>query len=362
MNSLYHTGSVCLPELISKTAKYIASVQLESGAIPWFKGHLLDPWDHVEAAMGLSIAGHYQKAAKAYEWMAANQEPDGGFWPAYAGDEPLDCTRKESHHGAYFATGLWHHYLITKDHTLLQRLWPHVEAAIEFALGMQTSHGEIAWAMDHTGKSCPDALVTGCCSIYKSLECALGIADTLRMDRPFWRKSRTRLGLALAHHPERFDRSWETKKRFSMDWFYPLLCGVLHGKEAEKRLQDRWDLFIHPGRGCRCVSDEPWVTVAESCELVLALLAAGQRVRAAQIFNWLHTNRDENGAYWTGYQTKLDIFWPAEQTTWTAGVVIMAADALNQITPAANLFTSVSLPLEAYGYPKREAMAEVCVL
>jgi hypothetical protein len=358
MNSLYHPGSVCLPDLIPETANYIASVQLESGAIPWFKGHLLDPWDHVEAAMGLSIGGHTTGASRAYEWMAKNQEADGGFFPAYAEDKPLDTTRKESHHGAYLATGLWHHYLITNDKPLLKRLWPHVEAAIEFALGMQTFHGEISWAMDKDGNSCPDALVTGCCSIYKSLECALGIAQVLEKDRPAWRFARTRLGGVLARHPERFDRTWESKERFSMDWFYPLLCGVLHGKEANDRLQDRWDLFIHPKRGCRCVSDEPWVTVAESCELVLALMAAGQRARAAQVFSWLHTNRDKNGAYWTGYQTKENIFWPAEQTTWTAGVVIMAVDALHQITPAANLFTSVSLPPETIKYPNQEVMAE----
>ncbi|MCD4677411.1 MAG: phenyltransferase domain-containing protein [Desulfobacula sp.] len=308
MNSLYHTGIASLPDMLSETADYIASVQLDSGAIPWFKGHLLDPWDHVEATMGLSIAGYHERAAKALEWMAKNQEPDGGFWPAYAGDEPLDMTRKESHHGAYLATGAWHHYLITNNFELLQRLWPHVEAAIEFAIGMQTPEGEIAWAMTPDDKCFPDALVTGCSSIYKSLECALGIADVLGINKSSWKESRTRLGLVLARHPERFDRTWKSKERFSMDWFYPLLCGVLHGKKADNRLKDKWALFVHPKRGCRCVSDEPWVTVAESCELVLALISAGQKAKAAQIFSQLHINRDKNGAYWTGYQTKLDIF------------------------------------------------------
>lgn len=349
MNSLFYTGSITFPGLIAETADYIESVQLESGAIPWFKGHLLDPWDHVEAAMGLAIAGRYQKARKALEWMAAKQMEDGSFWPTYTDDKPLDTSRKESHHAAYFATGLWHHYLITKNYDLLFRLWPNVEAGIEFALRMQTDYGDISWALDKTGNCCPDALVTGCASIYKSLECAICMADVLGKDRPLWRESRKRLGHALVYLPDRFDRTWESKKRFSMDWFYPIFCGVFLGEAARKRIQDRWEAFIHPGRGCRCVSDEPWVTVAESCELIMALISVGRRNTAARVFNWLQSNQDKNGAYWTGYQTELKIFWPKEQTTWTAGAVLMASDALNRLTPASRLFTSVHLPYQSSG-------------
>ena len=260
----------------------------------------------------------------------------------------LDKTRKESHHAPFLATGLWHYYLVTEDIELITRLWPHVEAAVSFAIQMQTFHGEIAWALDKDNKSCADALVTGCASIYKSLECAICLADVFNEKRPVWEESRKKLGQALIHRSERFDRTWGSKKRFSMDWFYPVLCGVIQGRDAELRLQERWKTFVHPGRGCRCVSEEPWVTVAESCELVMALLGAGLVAEAHYIFNCLHTNRDDNGAYWTGYQTDLDIFWPKEKTTWTAGVVIMAADALYRITPAASLFTRVTLPETFY--------------
>ena len=45
------------PESLQRTARYIASVQQPSGAIPWFSEGIIDPWDHVEAAMGLSIGG-----------------------------------------------------------------------------------------------------------------------------------------------------------------------------------------------------------------------------------------------------------------------------------------------------------------
>ena len=97
------------------------------------------------------------------------------------------------------------------------------------------------------------------------------------------------------------------------------------------------------GLGCRCVSDEPWVTVAESCELVMALLAAGDHARAVEVYSWLQQWRSSDGAYWTGYQMVEDLLWPDEKPTWTAGAILLAADALTEHTRAAKLFCSVRL-------------------
>lgn len=38
------------------TVRGILAVQRPDGAIPWFRGHHLDPWDHTEAAMALDAA------------------------------------------------------------------------------------------------------------------------------------------------------------------------------------------------------------------------------------------------------------------------------------------------------------------
>lgn len=325
------------------TARFIADTQLPTGAIPWFSDHLLDPWDHVEAAMGLSIAGQYIQAEKAYRYLARVQENDGGFWPAYADSEPLDTTRKETHHSAYLATGVWHHYLITADHMFLEEMWPHVQAGLDFAARHQTRHGEIAWAVDEHGQTCVDALITGCSSIYKSLECGFRICHELGKDREDWFYIRQDLGQAIRDKPYRFDRTWESKARYSMDWFYPVLCGTISGSRARHRLQERWKTFVRPGLGCRCVSDEPWFTVAETCELIMALSAAGQRARAAILFADLQHAQHKDGSYWTGFQSELEIFWPNERPTWTAGAVLLAADALHGFTPAGHLFTSGSI-------------------
>ena len=343
MTTLFLPSSLLSPRIIRHTAESIARTQLASGAIPWFENHLLDPWDHVEAAMGLSIAGLLTQAEKAYNFMAGIQEGDGGFWPAYADTIPLDTTRKETHHSAYLATGVWHHYLISGNAAFLSQMWPHVQAGLDFACRQQTKHGEIAWALDEQGRACPDALITGCSSLYKSLECGYLISQTLNDTRDDWLLARQELGWAVEHKPYRFDRTWESKARYSMDWFYPILCGIISGPQAGLRLQERWDTFVRPGLGCRCVSDQPWFTVAETCELVMALTGAGYRARAAHLFAELHRAKHKDGSYWTGYQSELDLFWPRERPTWTTGAVLLATDALAGISPASSLFTVHSL-------------------
>ena len=315
MSGLYLTKGLFPSNFFEATAQYIASVQQPSGAIPWFEGGYCDPWDHVEAAMGLSICGEYTRAERAYQWLANKQLEDGSWWAAYKDGRIENDERRETNFVAYVATGVWHHYLITRNDAFLERMWPTVESAIEFVLAQQQPEGDINWAVDTDGKPKDDALVTGCSSIYKSLECAHNIAVTLEQDRPQWLAARRKLGVALREKPHRFDRNWESKARYSMDWFYPVLAGLIPPKQALPHLQARWDEFVEDGMGCRCVSDEPWVTVAESCELTMALLAAGDRARAVELYSWLHQWQLDDGSYWTGYQFVQDLLWPDEKPT-----------------------------------------------
>lgn len=329
---------------LKATAGYIAGVQQPSGAIPWFPGGILDPWDHVEAAMGLSVAGRLAEAEAAYRWLAAHQRADGAWLAAYRDDEVVDHTRAETNFVAYVATGLWHHYLISGDRAFLADLWPTAVAAMDFVLGLQAATGEIYWALDTRTGINKDALVTGCSSIHKSLECMAGMAVTLGEDPAPWLGARARLGRTLRERPERFDRTWESKARYSMDWFYPIMTGVVTGLDARARLDARWHSFVEPGLGCRCVADQPWVTIAETCELTMACVAAGCRQRARSLFQDIRRYQAEDGSWWTGYAFADDVMWPDERPTWTAGSVLLAADALERLTPASRLFTTVDLP------------------
>lgn len=325
--------------LLRPTVNYILQTQLPNGCIPWFAGGKADPWDHIEAAMGLTIGGEYRAAQKAYHWLAQEQLPDGSWWANYADDKPVDRAHRETNFIAYIATGVWHYFLITADRNFLTDMFPCVARAIDFVVRHQAPSGEIYWAVDERGEAKKDALVTACASIYKSLECAILIAEALQIDSSLWRHAWEHLGQTLRHHPECFDRTWESKERFSMDWFYPVLAGVVSGNAAHKRIEKKWPVFVEPNIGCRCVSDEPWVTVAESCELTLALLAAGDHARALNLFSWLHRWMDSDGGYWTGYNFRDQVIWPREKTTWTAGAILLAADALTEYTAAARLFT-----------------------
>lgn len=325
--------------LLRPTVNYILQTQLPNGCIPWFRAGKADPWDHIEAAMGLSVGGEWAAAERAYGWLAQEQLPDGSWWANYLDDQPVDKNHRETNFIAYIATGVWHHYLISRNRQFLQQLFPVVKKAIEFVLRYQAPSGEIYWAVAEDGSAKQDALVTACASIYKSLQCAVLCAQELQQPCAHWLAAYKTLGQTLRYHPECFDRTWEPKARFSMDWFYPVLAGVLQGKAAQERIESRWQTFVEANVGCRCVSDEPWVTVAESCELTLALLAAGEHAKALSLFSWLHQFMDSDGGYWTGFNFRDQVIWPQEKTTWTAGVVLLAADALTEHSAAAQLFT-----------------------
>ena len=47
----------------------------------------------------------------------------------------------------------------------------------------------------------------------------------------------------------------------------------------QKKYRQKEKKFIVEGQGVRCVSDEPWVTIAETSEFVLALFAMAYYVR-----------------------------------------------------------------------------------
>lgn len=343
MSGLFLSKGLFPTEFFRPTVEFLLAEQEESGAIPWFAGSYADPWDHVEAAMGLSIGGEYKAAEKAYFWLRDTQLDDGSWWAAYKDGAIDNHERRETNFVAYIATGVWHHYLISQNLDFVKAIWPTVTKAIEFVVSLQTEHGDIHWAIDSKGRPKEDALITGCSSIYKSLECAYNISVILGEERKDWFDARELLGNALRFTPERFDKTWESKERYSMDWFYPVLAGVFPAKEGRQRLQARWHEFVKEDMGCRCVSDEPWVTVAESCELVMALLSAGDHARAVTVYSWLHQWRFDDGSYWTGYQFVEDLLWPNEKPTWTAAAILLAADALTDHTAASHLFKEVRL-------------------
>src|SRR5215469_1180528 len=293
------------------TGESIVAMQEPSGAVGWPDGHI-DAWNHVECAMALSACGRRGPARRAYDWLRASQRADGSWPKKNAPDGAITDLAAESNQVAYVAVGVWHELLVTRDAAFAARMWPTVRSAIGYVLALQTPRGEIAWERRADGRP----------------------AGFVGQPQPDWELAAGQLGHVVANHPEAF----ADKSQFSMDWYYPVLAGLVRGPDAAARLAARWRDFVVPGLGVRCVSDQPWVTGAETCELVLALDASGDRGRAVELLHDIQHLRDADGAYWTGWQFANHAHFPAERSSWTAAAMILAADALAGATGGAGLF------------------------
>jgi hypothetical protein len=333
-----------LEERIDSAVAFINEHQRDDGAIEASPGRL-DVWNHVESAMALDVGGQHALARRAYDWIAEVQHEDGGVWAEYQLGAPRDLTR-DVNHATYLAVGAWHHTLLRDDRDWLRGLWPTIERAMEFALGLQAEDGSIHWARDAEGTPWPDSLVAGASSVRASLLSAERIAGLLdeRATAERWRASRLALEVAF----ERFEDRWGSQlfaptERYAMHWYYPVLCGLVSDEEARTRLDAGTERFVQPFAGCRCVDDQPWVTIAESSELAIALDAAGRRAAARELLDWQLAWQDADGGFRMG--TVVDYgAWPEERPSWTAAAVVLAADALYDLTPAAGLFRSLHDP------------------
>ncbi len=331
-----------LPGVLSRaqladTVTAIAAVQHPTGALPWPDGHT-DPWDHVECAMALTLGGRLDAARAAYAWLRRTQEADGVWRMKYAGLEVLDPS-VDTNQCAYVAVGVWQWWTVTGDRSLVDEMWPHVRRALDFVIDLQHPAGQLYWSRSPEGVVDTDSLVTGSASAYQALRCGLALADLVGESRPEWELAAGLLQHAVAHHPEAF----LDKSRFSMDWYYPVLGGAVRGEAGRQRLAERWEEFVVPGVGARCVADRPWVTGAETAELVLSLAALGDHDRALRLFTEVQHLREQDGSYWTGLVFDEGVRWPVERSSWTSAAVVLAADALAG-GPTLELFTADDLP------------------
>ncbi|MEM1196085.1 MAG: prenyltransferase [Pseudomonadota bacterium] len=324
-------------EQLWPAAERIAQVQRDDGAIPWFEDGAWDPWNHVECAMALATMGYIAEANRAFDYLLQNQRADGAWLGDYGNALPMvdrDFISREpaealvdSNFCAYPAVGVAHYLQVTKDYSKAREWWPMVKSALDFVLTLRRPDGSISWALEALASDADDALLAGNASIAKSFECGIYLAGEMGEPCARWRDAHASLITALQTRPDLFDRRG-VGARFAMDWYYPVLAGTLPLAQARERLDAKWVAFVDPMRGCRCVVDEPWVTMAETAELVMALLVVGENERALDLFQTLLQHRDPDGVFWMGWQTHQEIVWPNERPGWTQAAVILAADAL----------------------------------
>ena len=318
----------------AQSGAYLSALQLPTGLVPWFEGGHGDPWNHVECAMALTVSGHLEAAAAAYDWMARHQLGDGSWFNYYLGAHVKD-TRLDTNVCAYVAAGVYHYLVATDDVDAASRWWPMVERAVDFVVGFQRVDGSFSWSLDASGRAESYALLTGSSSIFHSLRCAVALGERLDRHRPAWELAAGRVGHALAHHPEAF----ANKDEFAMDWYYPVLAGALIGERARGRLTTHWSRYVMDGYGVRCVSTNDWVTAAETAETVLSLDAVGWGERALGLLAETNRHRCLDGSYFTGLAYPQEITFPhAETTSYTTAAILLAVDAVTNSSPAAGLF------------------------
>lgn len=335
-------AGILAAEDVRRTAASIARMQEPDGAIPWTVGEHVDVWNHVEAAMALLVGGEVDAAEAAYDWCLRTQRADGS-WPMKVVGGAVEDASGETNMSAYLAVGVWHHWTLRRDLAFVERMWPAVRAGLDFVTGMQLGFGGIAWSQewgsDGPARVNAEALLAGSSSIYQSLRAGAALADLMDDPQPEWELAGGRLGHAVREHPDLF----EDKSTFSMDWYYPVLGGAVRGPAGAALIGSRWDDFVVPGLGIRCVDTNPWVTGAETCELVMALDCLDDRERALRLFADMQHLRHTDGSYWTGYVYPDDVRWPVEQTTYTAAAVLLAADALSRTTPGSGIMRGDTL-------------------
>lgn len=335
---------------IQASAQRIIELQKPDGAIPWIEAGLWDPWNHGECVMALAVARRDAEVLRGLDCLEARQENDGGWTGELGAGVPLDdanrrlvvnnpATARDTNFAGYVAIVVLRSAMALNTPDLLKRYAPMVRRAMDFVSACQTQRGDIVWRAPDAGELMEniDSLRAGNACLYKSFECAIELERRLGHDRTDWRKTRTDIGDALHDKDWRFDRYGVDRRRYAMDWYYPVLAGVIPAADGRRRLEAGWARFVVDGAGCRCVADEPWVTAAETAELALACASVGWADRGLQLIRHLEPLVAANGGYWMGWQFAEEIIWPYERPGWTAAAVILAADALQGLTTGSNL-------------------------
>ena len=288
--------------------------------------------------------GHVAEAVRAYEWSRATQRPDGS-WAA--------AVRRRRRHRRRHRRQLLR---LPRD----RRLAPlaghrrprrsssgcgrRCAARSRSSSSLQAARRARSWwaATQHGDGGAARRCSPATPASHLSLRCAVALAELVGELVPEWELAAATLRHALDDHPERF----ADKARYSMDWYYPVLGGALPAATSPPAASTALATTSScPGLGIRCVDDRPWVTGAETCELVLALDALGRPdagPRAAR--RDAAPARRRTASYWTGLVFTDGKRWPVERTTWTGATVVLAADALSRTTGGNGLFRGEGLP------------------
>ena len=225
----------------------------------------------------------------------------------------------------YVASGLLAHLVSTGNTAACEELFAMVEAALDYVADHERGSGEVPWSVDGAGDESPLRLLAGSSSLVSSFRHGAALADRLGHDGARWRATSDRIAAEIVAREEAF----ADKSEFAMDWYYPVLAGVINGDAASERLRGGEVSFVTPD-GVRCRSDRRWITSAETAEAAIAYVRAGDSTTARALFATLFDKRLQDGGYLTGvvYPERSE-FPKGESTSYSDAAVLIAADVLD---------------------------------
>ena len=306
---------------------WIIKNQSPDGSIAWDLNDKCDPWDHLECLIALAIFEKDENFKRGIDWFLGNLDANFLIKSEFI-EGQSSREYYEHHHAIYSAVTFYQHLLMGNNDSYVKNYLKTLSNIVEAVLAARDDQGCFFWAQDKKGM-CDNTLVTATASIYLSLKCSINIFDYFGLETNALKKELEATKESFNKQNHRFNRDGIDRSRFSMDSYYPFLAGL---NENYQHLTKDIGKFYVEGLGVKCVIEEPWVTFAESSELIVALCRANNFKMAEQIFNDITKFKDNEGILPTGYQYAEKIFWPEERSSWTNAAYIIAADCLFDIT------------------------------
>ena len=305
---------------------WIKRNQNTDGSIQWDEKGKCDPWDHIECLIALAIYNENESFLAGIEWFRNNLNEEFMVAPVFHRQKASE-DHFEYHHAPYFAVALLQYYYSSNNKKVLHDNLEILRGIVLKTLAARDEYGYFYWAKDKNGFN-DNSLITATSSIFLSLKCVSAIYKILGIRSLKLENEIASIKQAFDLKSKRFNRDNIDRSRFSMDCYYPYLSGLIMDAGLNRNLEK----FYVKDLGIKCVIEEPWVTIAESSEAIIALLRSGDKAFAHKIFENILKLRGTDGLFPTGYQYQQKIFWPDEKSTWTNAAVVIAADALFDLT------------------------------
>jgi hypothetical protein len=179
--------------------------------------------------------------------------------------------------------------------------------------------------VEDDGSESPLRLLAGSSSLVSSLRHGAELAARLGRDGARFRAASDRIAAEIVAR----EGAFADKSEFAMDWYYPVLAGVLSGDAARDRLRAGATRFV-TSEGVRCRADRRWVTSAETAEAAVAYVRAGDGKRARSLLATLVDKQLPGGGYLTGLVYPERSEFPAgESTSYSDAAVLIAVDVLD---------------------------------